>query len=60
MTMRDIAERRRNAEQCRKEQAELSARIAERKAARCAEAIVRLTIWKQAVQSETDRRGLSC
>ncbi len=60
MTARDRAERRRNAERCRREQQELSEIIAERRAARATEAVARLAAWKRSVQRDTDQRGLSC
>ena len=53
------AERRRNAERCRKETDELSQRIAERRAARTSEAIARLAVWKHQVIADNEQRGIS-
>lgn len=59
--LRVVAERRRNAERCKREQSELSRIIAERRAARTSEAIARLAVssWKQQIIAENERRGLS-
>lgn len=60
MDRKAIAERRRNAAKCEREQRLLRQELQERKDRKtCSEAVARLAVWAQRVVADNERRGLS-